>query len=67
MFGELLIVIQRKLLVDDDVKELVTLYGKPHRPVGSDTLSRWIKDDLKLSGIDTNVFAAHSYRLPCRF
>ena len=67
MFGELLIVIQRKLLVDDDVKELVTLYGKLHRPVGSDTLSRWIKDDLKLSRTDINVFAAHIYRLPCRF
>ena len=53
---------RRKLLVNDDVKELVISCGKPHRPVGSDTLSRWIKDELKLSGIDTNVFAAHSCR-----
>ena len=53
---------RRKLLANDDVKELVISYGKPHRPVGSDTLSRWIKDELKLSGIDTNVFAAHSCR-----
>ena len=43
---------RRKLLVNDDVKELVISYGKPHRPVGSDALSRWIKDELKLSGID---------------
>ena len=53
---------RRKLLLNDDVKELVILYEKPHRPVGSDTLSRWIKNELKLSGIDTNVFAAHSCR-----
>ena len=54
---------RRKLLVNDDVKELVISYGKPHRPVGSDTLSRWIKDELKLSriDIDINVFA-HSCR-----
>ena len=51
---------RRKLLVNDDVKELVISYGKPHRPVGSDTLSKWINDELKLSGIDTNVFATHS-------
>ena len=53
---------RRKLLVNDDVKELVISYEKPHRPVGSDTLSRWIKDELKLSRIDTNVFAARRCR-----
>ena len=46
----------RKLLVNDDVKELVISYGKPHPPVGSDTLRRWVKDELKLSGIDVKVF-----------
>ena len=53
---------QRKLLVNDDIKQLVIYYGKPHRPAGSDTLSGWIKDEVKLSRIDTNVFAAHSCR-----
>ena len=54
----------QKLLVNDDVKELVILYGKPHQPVGSDrSKSRWVKDELKLSEIDSNVFAAHSCRL----
>ena len=52
----------QKLPVNDDLKELVISYGKLHWPVGSDTLSRWIKDELKLSGNDTNVFAAHSCR-----
>ena len=51
-----------KLLANDDVREIVISYGKPHRPLGSDTLSRWIKDELELSGTDANVFAAHSCR-----
>ena len=33
-----------------------------HRPVGSDTLSRWIEDELKLPGIDTKIFEAHTYK-----
>ena len=51
-----------KLLANDDVKELVISYGKPHQPVGSDTLLRWIKDELKLSGVDIKVFTAHCCR-----
>ena len=39
----------QKLPVNDDLKELVSSYGKLHWPVGSDTLSRWIKDELKLN------------------
>lgn len=35
---------------------------KPHNSVGSQTLSRWIKRTLKDSGIDTNIFSAHSTR-----
>ena len=54
---------RRKLLVNDDVKEPVISYGKPHRPVSSDTLSKCINDELKLSGTDTNVFATHSCSL----
>lgn len=36
--------------------------NKPIRPVGTQTLSRWIKDILGLSGIDTSTFTAHSTR-----
>ena len=53
---------RRKLLVNNDVKELLISYGKLYRPVGSDTMSRWIKEELKLSGVDIKVFAAHSCR-----
>jgi hypothetical protein len=35
---------------------------KPHKSVGSQTISRWIKATLKDSGIDTAIFSAHSVR-----
>ena len=38
---------RRKLLFNNEVKKLVISYGKPHRVVGSDILSRWTKDELK--------------------
>lgn len=34
----------------------------PHRAVGAQTLSRWLKHTLGECGIDTNVFSAHSTR-----
>lgn len=36
--------------------------GKPHKAVGSQTISRWIKEGLRRSGIDTTRFTAHSTR-----
>ena len=53
---------QWKLLVNNDVKEFVISYGKQHQPVDSDTLSTWIKDELKLLGVDIKVFTTHSCR-----
>lgn len=35
---------------------------KPHKPVSSSTIGRWIKEQLRQAGIDTSVFAAHSTR-----
>jgi hypothetical protein len=35
---------------------------KPHRPVTSATVGRWIKLSLADSGIDTQIFSAHSTR-----
>lgn len=35
---------------------------KPYVPVGKATISRWIKTVLARSGIDTNVYSAHSTR-----
>ena len=35
---------------------------KPHKPVCSSTLARWLKSLLEKAGIDTGIFKAHSVR-----
>lgn len=35
---------------------------RPHNPVSSSTISRWIKDQLREAGVDTSVYSAHSTR-----
>ena len=35
---------------------------KPHKPVSSSTLGRWIKTVMTDSGIDTSLFKPHSVR-----
>ena len=35
---------------------------KPHKPVAPCTIARWLKEVLKLSGIDVSIFTAHSMR-----
>ena len=37
-------------------------YVKPHRPVTSQRIAHWVKDMLKVAGVDTNEFSAHSVR-----
>lgn len=37
-------------------------YVKPHKQITTSTLAQWIKKVLKLSGVDTTVFKAHSVR-----
>ncbi|KAK2547262.1 hypothetical protein P5673_032872 [Acropora cervicornis] len=37
-------------------------YQKPHNPASKDTVSRWIKEFLKISGIDISSYGAHSTR-----
>lgn len=43
-------------------KRLFITHLKPHRPPHKETLSKWIKSILELSGVDTNIFSAHSTR-----
>ena len=45
-----------------DHHKLLVSYQKPHRPVSKDTVSRWLKMELKLAGKDTSTFSAHSTR-----
>ena len=43
-------------------KRLFISFIKPHKPVASSALSRWIKTVLELSGIDIETFKSHSTR-----
>lgn len=45
-----------------DETKLFLSYVKPYKAVSRDTISRWTKATLKLCGIDTSVFSAHSTR-----
>ena len=42
--------------------QLFLSYQAPHKPVQSSTITRWIKQILKASGLDTEMFSAHSTR-----
>ena len=43
-------------------KKLFIATNNPHKAVGSQTLSKWIKSVLSKSGIDTSIFTGHSVR-----
>ena len=45
-----------------DRDQLLLSYQKPHHPVTKDTLARWLRDILNKSGLDTELFGAHSTR-----
>ena len=45
-----------------DHHKLLVSYQKPHRPVSKNTVSRWLKHELKLAGIDASTFGTHSTR-----
>ena len=42
--------------------QLFLSYIRPHSPVTSSSVARWIKSILELSGIDISIFTAHSVR-----
>lgn len=41
---------------------LFVSFNKPHNSVAKQTIARWLVEVLKLSGIDTETYQAHSYR-----
>lgn len=45
-----------------NIKNLFISMKKPYKAVGAQTISRWIKQVLSESGIDTSKFSAHSTR-----
>ena len=40
----------------------IITHGKPHKPAHKDTIARWVKELMKLAGIDTGIFKPHSCR-----
>lgn len=45
-----------------ETDQLLIGYQKPHKPVSTDTIARWIKNVMAKAGIDTSVYKAHSTR-----
>ena len=45
-----------------DHQKLLVSYQKPHKAISKDTVGRCLKQELKLAGIDTSTFGAHSTR-----
>ena len=37
-------------------------YVSPHKPISKPRLAGWVKEVLKLAGVDTQIFTAHSVR-----
>ena len=53
---------KRNHLVNDEVRELLIMYGKPHKSVSRDLVGRWIKNELTHASVDKTVFKPHSCR-----
>jgi len=43
-----------------DVTKLFISLVKPHNPVTSATIVRWLSEVLKLAGVDPSIFSGHS-------
>ena len=49
-------------LRQEGVSQLFLAVTKPHAPVASSTIARWLKSVLASAGVDTHTFSAHSTR-----
>ena len=47
---------------DTERSKLFLAVVKPHKPISSSTMARWLRSLLGKAGIDTNIFKAHSVR-----
>ena len=54
--------IDRTSSLRQNATQLFVSYVKPHKPVTSSTLARWMLDALEQSSIDVDKFKAHSIR-----
>ena len=54
--------LERTKMLRGENSALFISFHKPHNPVSKDTIARWVKATLSDSGIDTDIFSAHSCR-----
>ena len=54
--------IERTAPLRGDSSQLFASYIKPHKPVTSSSIARWLKETISAAGIDTSIFKAHSVR-----
>ena len=54
--------VDRTKVIRGKITPLLISHIKPHRKVVVCTVSRWLKEALKLAGIDTSTFTGHSTR-----
>ena len=45
-----------------NTKELIIIYGTPHKPASSDAISKCTKVELGITGINTNDYKSHTWR-----
>ena len=45
-----------------DTTKLFVAIVKPHKPIASCTIARWLWEMLKLAGIDVSIISGHSVR-----
>ena len=54
--------IRRTECIRKQESQLLISFVKPHNAVSTDTIARWLKTIMTLSGVDTTIFKAHSCR-----
>ena len=54
--------LQTASLRSPGLSQLLVSYVKPHFPVSSATLARWVRMAMDMAGIDVSLFGAHSAR-----
>ena len=60
--SHLKIYLERTATMRGEFSKLLISYIKPHRPVCSSTISKWVKSVLKDAGIDVTTFSGNSAR-----
>jgi len=53
---------RRNTLINEQAGPLFITYGRPHHFASKDSLARWVKEAMKMAGIDVDTFKPHNTR-----